>query len=167
MTFENGHSYDLNDPDVQYFITNTQLDRQLQNMNIIYNFLNDMKYNINYGDKKSNRYYSFKDLINQYQQSHWGNTIDNNQVQGYAGSELNGEQYINQYVFLPSDPDEIVDQLKLLYFEKLGGNDNPQLNEQIIAIVDKLLEYECITTNQHQNILSSFIEGALRDSTSV
>ena len=43
------------------------------------------------------------------------------------------------YVFLPSDPDELVDQLKLIYFEKIGGNDNPMLNEQIVATVDKLL----------------------------
>ena len=59
------------------------------------------------------------------------------------------------YIFLPSDPYELVDQLKLLYFEKVGRSDNPQLNEQIIAILDKLLEYECITTNQHQIITSS------------
>ena len=65
--------------------------------------------------------------------------------------------HTNQYVFLPSDPDELVDQLKLRYFEKLGGNDNHQLNEQIIAIVDKLLEYECFTTNQHQNMRSNLI----------
>ena len=55
MTFENGHSYDLNDPDLQYFITNTQSTREIDNMNIIFNFLNDMKYNLKYGDKKSNR----------------------------------------------------------------------------------------------------------------
>ena len=59
------------------------------------------------------------------------------------------------YVSLPSDPDELVDQLKLLYFEKVGGNDNPMLSEQIIAIADKLLQYQCITTNQHQNLIST------------
>ena len=59
-------------------------------------------------------------------------------------------------VFLPSDPDELVDQLKLLYFEKVGGNDNPMLSEQIIAIADKLLQYQCITTNQHQTLISTF-----------
>ena len=150
MTFQNEHSYDLNDPDLQYFITNTQFDREIKNVNTIFGFLNDMNYNINYGDRKSMRYYFIKDLINQYtyQQSHWGNTIDNNQV----GSGL--RSCANQYIFLPSDPDELVDQLKLLYFEKLGGNDSFLLNEQIIAIVDKLLEYECITTNQHQNMRS-------------
>ena len=63
---------------------------------------------------------------------------------------------LNQSVFLPSDPDEIVDQLKPLYFEKVGGSDNPQINEQIIAIVNKILVSECITTNQHQNIQSTF-----------
>ena len=61
---------------------------------------------------------------------------------------------INKYVFLPSDPDEVVDQLKLIYYENEGGSDNSQLKEQII--VDKLLEYECITRNQHQIIQSTF-----------
>ena len=59
-------------------------------------------------------------------------------------------------VFLPYDPDELVDQLKLLYFEKVGRNDNPQLREQITTIADKLLEYECITPSQHHNIQSNF-----------
>ena len=158
MTFENGHSYNLNDPDLLYFITNTQFDKEINNLDTIYSFINDMKYNINYGDKKSTRYYFTKELYCRFQQSaqlpHWGKTIDNNQV----GSGLNGEAartYTNQYVFLPSDPDELVDQLKLPYCEKTGGNNNPQLNEQIIAIVDKLVEYECISTNQHQNMISS------------
>ena len=150
MTFENGQSYDLNDPDLQYFINNTQFNREILNMNIIYNFLNDMKYNINYGDKKSNRYNFIKNLHTAYQELR---SQSRSQLQGFTGSGLNGDAL--QIIFLPSDPDELVDQLKLLYFEKLGGNDNPQINEQIIAIVDKLIEYECITTNQHQNLISS------------
>ena len=56
-----------------------------------------------------------------------------------------------------------MDQLKLFYFEKVGENDSFLINEQIIAIIDKLLEYECITPSQHQNIrrnlLSTFTEG--------
>ena len=97
-------------------------------MNIIFIFLNDMKYNINYGDKKIYRYNSIKKLHTAYQQLQ-------SQSGSQLGSGLNGEQYTNQYLFLPSDPDELVDQLKLLYFEKLGGNDSFLLNEQIIAIV--------------------------------
>ena len=53
MTFPNGNTYYLNDPDLSNFITNTQIDKIPQDTNIIYSFLNDMKYNIYYGDKKS------------------------------------------------------------------------------------------------------------------
>ena len=51
MTFENGTSCDLNDPDLQYFITHTHFDREINSLNLIYSFLNDMNYNINSGDK--------------------------------------------------------------------------------------------------------------------
>ena len=132
MTFQNGNTYYLNDPDLSYFITNTHFDNLPQNSNIIYSFLNDMKYNIYYGEKKSHRYNFIKSML-----------------QPQIGSGLN-------FIFLPSDPDELVDQLKLLYFEKVGGNDNPMLSEQIIAIADKLLQNQCITTNQHQNLVSTF-----------
>ena len=185
ITFENGNSYNLNDPDLQYFITNTQFDKQINNWGSIYNFLNDMKYDLNYGDKKSNRYQFIK-LYSRYQlqgytQGFAGSSAQGytqaHDLQGFAGSSATApaqdytqgftgsglrESYreysrssTQQYIFLPSDPDELVDQLKLLYFEKVGGNDNPQLNEEIIAIIDKLLEYECISPSQHQNIRSS------------
>ena len=55
MTFENGNSYDLSNPDLQYFITNTQFDKPINNWDSIYNFLNDMKYDVKYGDEKSIR----------------------------------------------------------------------------------------------------------------
>ena len=131
LTFQNGNTYYLNDPDLSNFITNTQHDK-IENIAVKYNFLRDMNYDLNYGDKRSNRYNFIKSML-----------------QPQIGSGLN-------FVFLPSDPDELVDQLKLLYFEKVGGNDNPMLSEQIIAIAHKLLQYQCITTNQHQNIHSTF-----------
>ena len=105
MTFPNGNTYYLNDPDLSYFITNTHLDNLPQNSKIIYSFLNDMIYIINYGDKKSHSYYFIKAML-----------------QPQIGNGLN-------FIFLPSDPDELVDQLKLLFFEKVGGNDNPMLNK--------------------------------------
>ena len=67
MTFENGNSYDLNHPDLQYFITNTQFDKPKKNWGPIYNFLNDMKYDLNYGDKKSIRYQFINELYSRYQ----------------------------------------------------------------------------------------------------
>ena len=144
MIFQNCNTYDLNDPGLSYFITNTQLDKEIQNENLIHSFLNDMKYNLNYGDKKLKRYYIIKDLFIQYKYRE----IPYRDSQSGSG--------FNQYVFLPSDPDELVDQLKLIVLEKIGGNDNPMLSEQIVAITDKLLQNQCITTTQHQNLLGTF-----------
>ena len=168
MTFENGNSYDLSNPDLQYFITNTQFDKPINNWGPIYNFLNDMKYDLNYGDKKSIRYQFIKELYSRYQLQGFTQGQSQSYTQGFTGSGLNGESYretsrsstrssTQQYIFLPSDPDELVDQLKLLYFEKVGGNDSFLINEQIIAIIDKLLEYECISPSQHQNVRSNLI----------
>ena len=81
-----------------------------------YNFLRDMNYDLKCGDKKSNRYNLVECLL-----------------QPQLGSGF------SQYVFLLSDPDELVDQLKLIVLEKVGGTDNPMLSEQIVAITDKHL----------------------------
>ena len=169
ITFENGNSYNLNDPDLQYFITNTQFDKQINNWGSIYNFLNDMKYDLNYGDKKSNRYQLIKELQDYMQGFTQGYAESSatapaqDYTQGFTGSGLRSyarsstHSPAQQYIFLPSDPDELVDKLKLLYFEKVGGNDSFLINEEIIAIIDKLLEYECISPSQHQNIQSNLI----------
>ena len=61
-----GNIYKLNDPDLQHFITNTNFDKQINYLDTIFNFLNDMNYNINYGDEKLLRYCFIKDLIKQY-----------------------------------------------------------------------------------------------------
>ena len=128
MTFENGNSYDLSDPDLQYFITNTQFDKPINNWDTLYTFLNDMKYDLTYGDKKSIRYQFIKELYSRYLLQGYTQAHDSQgQSQGFTGSGLNGEtsrSSTQQYIFLPSDPDELVDQLKLLYFEKVGGNDS-------------------------------------------
>ena len=46
--------------------------------------------------------------------------------------------------------------------KKFGRNENRQLNEQVLAIADKLLEYDCITINQHQRIESTFKQKILQ-----
>ena len=55
--------------------------------------------------------------------------------------------------FLSSDPDELCERLKLLLQERHAGNNSDIINDEIIAIVDKLLEYKCITKKQHKQIL--------------
>ena len=139
-----GNKYILNDPDLQYFINNTKFDREIQNVGLICTFLKYMKYNLNYGGKKSSKF----NKINYSFQPQLGSGL-------YQYTRVTSPSRSLTCIFLQSDPDELVDQLKLIVLEKVEGNDNPLLIEQIIAIVDKLLEYECITTNQHQKIISA------------
>ena len=56
-------------------------------------------------------------------------------------------------IFLSSDPNELCDRLKLLLQEKHGGNNSNLIDEEIVAIIDKLLEYKCISKKQHKQIL--------------
>ena len=61
---------------------------------------------------------------------------------------------VSKTIFLSSDPDEFCDRLKLLMQEKHGGNNSDLINDEDVAIVDKLLEYKCKCKKQHkQNLI--------------
>ena len=56
-------------------------------------------------------------------------------------------------IILSSDPYELCNRLKLLLQEKQAGNNSDIINDEIVAIVDRLLEYKCISKKQHKQIL--------------
>ena len=60
---------------------------------------------------------------------------------------------VSKTIFLPSDPNELCDRLKLLLQEKDAGNNSDIINDEIVVIIDKLLEYKCITKKQHNQVL--------------
>ena len=61
---------------------------------------------------------------------------------------------ISKTIILSSDPNELCDRLRLLLQEKHAGNISDIINDEIVvAIVDKLLEYKCISKKQHKQIL--------------
>ena len=60
---------------------------------------------------------------------------------------------VSKTKFLSSDPDELCNRLKLLLQEKHAGNNSDIINDEIVAIIDKLLEYKCISKKQHKQIL--------------
>ena len=60
---------------------------------------------------------------------------------------------ITKTLFLSSDPNELCDRLKLLLQEKQAGNNSDIINDEIIAIFDKLLKYKCISKKEHKQIL--------------
>ena len=59
---------------------------------------------------------------------------------------------ISNTMFLLSDPDESCDRFTILLQEKHAGNNSNITNEEITAIVDKLLEYKCMSEKQHKQI---------------
>ena len=60
---------------------------------------------------------------------------------------------VSKTIFLSSDANELCDRLKLLQQAKHAGNNSDLINDEIVAIVDKLLEYKCISKKQHKQIL--------------
>ena len=59
-------------------------------------------------------------------------------------------------IFLSSDPNEKCDRLKLILGEKQAGKNSNMNNEEIDAIVDKLVEYKCISTKQLKQLLVKY-----------
>ena len=53
-------------------------------------------------------------------------------------------------VFLPENPNELCDRIKLLLQEKQAGNNSYLIDIEIVAIVGELTEYKCISTKQHK-----------------
>ena len=60
---------------------------------------------------------------------------------------------VSKTIFLSSNPNELCDRIKLFLQEKQAGNSSDIINDEINAIVDKLLEYKCISRKQHRQIL--------------
>ena len=103
-----------------------------QNRQIIYEFGKEMKYKLKNKGRPSIRHNSMVRLLNQ------------------PAIMASG---FSKTIILSSDPNELCDRLKLLLQEKHGGNNSNLIDEKIVAIVDKLLEYKCISKKQHKQIL--------------
>ena len=59
---------------------------------------------------------------------------------------------VSKTIFLSENPNELCDRLELLLQERQAGNNSDIINDEIIAIIDKLLEYKCISKKQHNQI---------------
>ena len=59
---------------------------------------------------------------------------------------------VSKAIFLSSDPDEFCNRLRLLLQGKQAGNNSDIINEEIVAIVDNLLEYKCLSKKQHKQL---------------
>ena len=102
-----------------------------KNQKLIYDFGKEMNSNIKQKGRKSDRHKSMMKLLKLPAIMASGVTIK----------------------FFSENAVELCDKLKLLLQEKHAGNNSDIINKKIIAIVDKLLEYKCISKKQHKKIL--------------
>ena len=56
-------------------------------------------------------------------------------------------------MFLPENPSELCDRLNILLQKEEAGKNFNIINEEIVALADKLLEYKCMSTEQHKFVL--------------
>ena len=103
-----------------------------QDKKLNYEFAKEMKYDINSTGRPSVRHNSMIRLLDQ------------------PAIMASG---FSKTIILSSDPNELCDRLKLLLQEQHAGKNSNIINEEIIAILDKLLEYKCISKKQHKQIL--------------
>ena len=59
---------------------------------------------------------------------------------------------ISNIIVLSSNPGELCDRLKLLLQERHGGNTSDLITQEVVAIVNKLLEYKFISKKQHKQL---------------
>ena len=103
-----------------------------QDKKLIYEFAKEMNYDINRTGRPSVRHNSMIRLLDQ------------------PAIMASG---FSKTIILSSDPNELCDRLKLLLPEQHAGNNSNIINEEIVAIVDNLLEYKCITKKHYNQIL--------------
>ena len=135
ITFRDSNKTFRLEGDLLKVMTNYKFDvdhSSPQDKKLIYEFAKEMNYDINSTGRPSVRHNSMIKLLEQ------------------PAIMASG---FSKTIILSSDPNELCDRLKLLLQEKQAGNNSEIINEEIVAIVDKLFEYNCITKKQHKQIL--------------
>ena len=123
--------------DLLEMITNSKFNvdlARLSDKKLMYGFAKEMHFDLNAPGNKSTRDRKLIKLLN-------------------SPGLMVSASGISKTIFLSSDPDELCERLKLLLQEKHAGNNSDIINDEIVAIVDKLLEYKCISKKQHKQIL--------------
>ena len=123
--------------DLLEMITNKNYDVDLASLadkKLMYNFAKEMNFDLKAVGKKSTRDRTLIKLL---------------QSPGLMFSASG----VSKTILLSSDPDELRNNLKLLLQEKHAGNNSDIINEEIVTVVDKLLEYKCISKKQHKQLL--------------
>ena len=123
--------------DLLEMITNSKYNvnlASLQDKKLMYDFAKEMNFDLKDVGKKSTRDKTLIKLLES------------------PGSIVSASG-LSKIIFLSSDPDEICNRLNTLLQEKQGGNNSDLIHDEIVAKVDELLEYKCVSQKQHKQIL--------------
>ena len=135
ITFRDSNKSFILEGDLLKLITNYKFNADHsspQDKKLIYEFAKEMNYDTKSSGRPSTRHTSIINILE---------------------SPAIMASGISKTVFLSSDPNELCDRLKLFLQEKQTVNNSDIINDEIVAIVDKLLEYKCISKKQHKQIL--------------
>ena len=124
--------------DLLEMITNSKYNvnhASLSDKNLMYDFAKEMHFDLKNVGNKSTRDRTLIDLLK-------------------SPGLIVSASGVSKTIFSSSDPNELCERLKLLLQEKYAGNNSDIVNEEIVAIIDKLLVYKCITKKQHKQISS-------------
>ena len=160
MIFENGREYNLLDQSLEHFLNNTKIKReQIEDPQLIKDFLDDIKYKPeNNKDRVSERYRLINHLLNF--PIFKPESKSESKLESKSDSETEEEQSTSaaglekQIIIISSNPNELVDKLRVLKSQIQAGNDSKLIKSEIEAIVDQLLNLQIINKKEHSNILN-------------
>ena len=133
LTFrDTGKEFELR-RDLLKKITNKNYNASLQDKKLMYDFAKQMNFDLKAQGRKSTRDITLLKLLK-------------------SPGLMVSASGISKTNFLSSDPDELCDRIKLILQEKQAAINSELLDDQIIAIVDKLIQYHCISKKQHQQL---------------
>ena len=131
LTFrDSGKEFELNG-DLLKMITNKNYNVDLASLTdkkIMYDFAKEMKFDLKSIGKKSTRDRTLVKVLK-------------------SPGLLVSASGISNIIVLSSNPKDLCKRIKLLVQQKQAGNNSNIINDEIVAIVDKLLEYRCIPEN--------------------
>ena len=135
-------------------ITFRDSDRSVKLEGDLLKLITNHKFNADHSSPRDKKLiYEFAKEMNYDTKSIGRPSIRHNSVVKILNSPAIMASGVSNIIILSSDPDELCDRLRLLLQEKHAGNNSDLINDEIVAIVDKLLEYKCISKKQHQQIL--------------
>ena len=114
--------------DLLEIITNSKYNvdpASLQDKKLMYDFAKELKYDAKAVGNKSTRDKTLIEILK-------------------SPGLMVSASGVSKTIILTSDPNELCDRLRLLLQEKHAGNISDIINDEIVAIVDKILEYICI-----------------------